>query len=147
MPVEHHHRSTGMAMIVVDVVGGLGGVPRGGGYMPRGSRCCHVAAVGPSGAPFTALCFYVLGAFLPSLPGWCRDAHPLIKTWPGTKRAPTPHSHRAQATPTVNGEKTIRMSLPLPKLLRGFSSTIFHFYASFSRLGSLKSVEHLLESL
>ena len=29
------------------------------------------------------LCFYVLGAFLPSLPGWCRDADPLIKTPPG----------------------------------------------------------------
>ena len=26
-----------------------------------------------------ALCFYVLGAFLPSLPGWCRNAHPQIK--------------------------------------------------------------------
>ena len=26
--------------------------------------------------------FYVLGAFLPSLPGWCRNADLLIKTWP-----------------------------------------------------------------
>ena len=32
-----------------------------------------------------ALCFYVLGAFLPSLPGWCRHTHPdpQIKTEPG----------------------------------------------------------------
>ena len=29
-----------------------------------------------------ALCFYVLGAFLPSLRGWCRNAHPGIKTRP-----------------------------------------------------------------
>ena len=29
------------------------------------------------------LCFYVLGAFLPSLRGWCRHADPLIKTVPG----------------------------------------------------------------
>jgi hypothetical protein len=29
-----------------------------------------------------ASCFYVLGAFLPSLPGWCRDAHLGIKTEP-----------------------------------------------------------------
>ena len=31
------------------------------------------------------LCFYVLaqlGAFLPSIPGWCRDADPGIKTSP-----------------------------------------------------------------
>ena len=28
------------------------------------------------------LCFYVLGAFLPSLPGWCRDADHKIKTPP-----------------------------------------------------------------
>ena len=30
-----------------------------------------------------ALCFYVLGAFLPSIPGWCRHADPGIKTEPG----------------------------------------------------------------
>ena len=29
------------------------------------------------------LCFYVLRAFLPSLPGWCRHADPGIKTPPG----------------------------------------------------------------
>ena len=28
--------------------------------------------------------FYVLGAFLPSLPGWCRDADPRIKTSPAS---------------------------------------------------------------
>ena len=34
--------------------------------------------------PILTLCFYVLGAFLPSLPDRARDAHPRIKTPPAT---------------------------------------------------------------
>ena len=32
--------------------------------------------------PILTLCFYVLGAFLPSLPGWCRHADLRIETPP-----------------------------------------------------------------
>ena len=31
------------------------------------------------------LCFYVLGAFLPAIPGWCRDADPRIKSPPAAQ--------------------------------------------------------------
>ena len=39
--------------------------------------------VGALCAAIVPLCFYVLGAFLPSVPGCARDADPRIKTPPG----------------------------------------------------------------
>ena len=49
---------------------------------PLLDRYVRYTTVGALCAAIVPLCFYVLGAFLPSLPGWCRDADLLIKTSP-----------------------------------------------------------------
>ena len=51
---------------------------------PLLDRYVRYTAVRALGAAITPLCFYVLGAFLPSVPGRARDADPLIKTPPVT---------------------------------------------------------------
>ena len=50
---------------------------------PLLDRYVRYTAVRALGAAITPLCFYVLGAFLPSVPGRARDADHLIKTPPG----------------------------------------------------------------
>ena len=49
---------------------------------PLLDRYVRYTAVRALGAAITPLCFYVLGAFLPSVPGRARDADHLIKTPP-----------------------------------------------------------------
>ena len=58
---------------------------------PLLDRYVRYTAVRALGAAITPLCFYVLGAFLPSVPGRARNADHLIKTPPeGALR----HTHR-----------------------------------------------------
>ena len=40
---------------------------------------CRGHFLGPTAGALDLLCFYVLGAFLPSVPGRARNANPLIK--------------------------------------------------------------------
>ena len=49
---------------------------------PLHDRYVRYTTVGALGAAIVPLCFYVLPAFLPSVPGRARNAHPLIKTPP-----------------------------------------------------------------
>ena len=48
------------------------------------------------------LCFYVLGAFLPSIHGSARHAHPLIKTPPGTEDCSTVRTGVRLYVPTAD---------------------------------------------
>ena len=50
--------------------------------IPLHDRYVRYTTIGALCATIVPLCFYVLGAFLPSVPGRARDAHHLIKTSP-----------------------------------------------------------------